>query len=144
VLPAFVLTGCGTKFSTQRGIEEDPPVQIIEPQEPAAPTRPAIEPTATVPPSEPIQSLPAVTDLRDQAARAAAASDHSRAIGLLLRALRVSPNDPQTYYELASNHLALNQPQQALQIARRGLSFNPTDSQRESLERLVARSEATL
>lgn len=147
VLPALLLTGCGSKFSTQRSVEKETPVQVIEPPAPPAPVepaRPAIEPTATVPPSEPLRSLPAAISLRDQAARASAANDHSRAIGLLLRALRVSPDDPQTFYDLASSHLKLNQPQEALQIARRGLSLNPTNTQRESLERLVARSEATL
>jgi len=147
VLPALLLTGCGSKFSTQRSVEKGTPVQVIEPPAPPAPVepaRPAIEPTATVPPSEPLRSLPAAISLRDQAARASAANDHSRAIGLLLRALRVSPDDPQTYYDLASSHLKLNQPREALQIARRGLSLNPTNTQRESLERLVARSEATL
>ena len=144
ILCTFLLTACGTRYATQPGIEEESPVQVIEPPAPATPVRPTIEPTATLPPPEPLQSLPAAVDLRDQAARATAASDHSRAIGLLERALRVSPNDPQTFYDLAKSHLALKQPQQALQLARRGLSLNPTAAQRESLEQLVARSQATL
>ena len=147
MLPALLLTSCGTKFSTPPNIEQKPPVQVIEPPPPpppVEPTRPTIEPTATVPPPKPIQSLPAAVALRNQAASATAAKDHSRAIGLLERALRVSPNDPQTFYDLANNHLALKQPQQALQLARRGLSLNPTNSQRDSLEELVARSQAML
>ena len=143
-LPAFLLTACGTKYATKPIIEQEPPVQVIEPPAPVEPARPSIEPTATVPPIEPLQSLPAVVALRDQAARATAAKDHSRAIGLLERALRVSPDDPQTFYDLANNHLALKQPEQALQLARRGLSLNPTNTQRGSLEQLIARSEAML
>ena len=145
LLPALLLTACGTKFSTRPDIvEEAPPVQVIEPAPPVKPSRPAIEPTVTAPPPAPLQSLPAVVSLRDQAASASAANDHSRAIGLLERALRVSPDDPQTFYDLARSHLALKQPQQAIQIARRGLSLNPTNAQRDSLEQLVARSEAML
>ncbi len=144
LLPALLLTACGTRYSTMPRIEQEPPVQVIEPPAPVEPVRPSIEPTATVPPVEPLQSLPAVVALRDQAARATAANDHSRAIGLLERALRVSPDDPQTFYDLANSHLALKQPEQALQLARRGLSLNPTSTQRDSLEQLAARSEAML
>lgn len=123
---------------------EDRPAPAIEQPKTVEPARPTIEPTATVPPPQPVQSLPAAVALRDQAASATAANDHRRAIGLLERALRVSPNDPQTFYDLASSHLAMKQPQQALQLARRGLTLNPTNAQREALQQLATRSEAML
>lgn len=142
LLLCVFLTACGTKFSTPPRIEDRP--VVVEQPKPAEPARPTIEPTATVPPPQPVQSLPAAVALRDQAANAAAANDHRRAIGLLERALRVSPNDPQTFYDLASSHLAMKQPQQALQLARRGLTLNPTNAQREALQRLATQSEAML
>lgn len=108
------------------------------------PLRPIIEPTATQPPPLPTSSLPAAVALRDQAKVAAAANDYSRAIGLLERALRISPDDPQTFYDLASNHLAMDQPREALQLARRGLALNPTNAQREALQQLATRSQALL
>jgi len=147
LLPALVLTACGTKFATPRSVGQEPPIRVIEPPAPvtpAAPVRPTIEPTATIPPPEPLQSLPAAINLRNEATRASDASDHLRAIGLLERALRISPNDPQIFYDLANNHLAMKRPEQALQLARRGLSLNPTNTQRDSLEQLAARSEAML
>ncbi len=141
IASALLLSACGTKYTN--GDPSSPePVQptIVEPE----PTRPQIKPTTTVPPIEAVKSLPAAVALRDQAAVATAADDHARAIGLLERALRISPNDPQTFYELALSHLTMKQPQQALQLARRGLSLNPTTEQRIKLERLTASSESML
>ncbi len=146
LLPALLLTGCGTKYTVERP-EGNPPVRVIETPEPIEPVeqpRPRIAPTTINPPVEAVQSLPAAVALRDQAAVATSANDHPRAIGLLERALRISPNDPQTFYELALNHLAMQQPQQALQLARRGLTLNPTTAQRQALERLTARSQSML
>ncbi len=96
------------------------------------------------PPLEAVRSLPAAIALRDQAANATAADNHSRALGLLERALRISPDDPLTFQALAQSHLAMNQPGQALQLARRGLSLNPTNAQRDSLMALVEKCQAML
>jgi len=118
--------------------------------EPVVIQQPRIEPevdiatTATTPRVEVVQSLPAVAALREQATIASTASDHARAIGLLERALRIAPGDPQTFYDLASNHLALKQPQQAMQLARRGLTLNPNNNQRDALQELVTRSQSML
>ncbi len=146
LVTALLLAGCGTKYTVDRP-EPSPPVrdtETPEPVEPVKPARPQITPTTIKPPAEAIQSLPAAVALRDQAEVATSANDHARAIGLLERALRISPNDPQTFYELALNHLAMQQPQQALQLARRGLTLNPTTLQRQALERLTARSQSML
>ncbi len=142
---SLFISACGTKYITQPPTLEDRP-PLLSGGQPSAtePARPTIEPTATLPPPSPAQSLPAAVALRDQATAATNASDYTRAIGLLERALRISPNDPQTFYDLASNHLSTDQPQQALQLARRGLTLNPTNAQRDALEDLIARSQANL
>lgn len=140
----ILLTACGTKYASKPQVEQPPEVPAIESPKPAEPASPVIEPTVTVTPTEAQESLPAVVALRDQASVAASANDHLRSIGLLERALRISPNDVQTFYDLAKNHLALNQPQQALQLARRGLTLNPSNAQREALTELVSRSQAQL
>lgn len=143
----FFVSACGPRYITDAPTPETlPPLLNGEqptPSEPE-PLRPIIEPTATLPPPLPTQSLPAAVALRDQAKVATTANDYSRAIGLLERALRISPDDPQTFYDLASNLLAMNQPQEALQLARRGLSLNPTAVQRSELEQLVSRSQAMM
>jgi len=107
----------------------------------AEPSRPAIEPTVADLPDISVQSSPAVIELRNQATIATRASDHTRAIGLLERALRIQPNDPQTYHDLAVNHLALDRPQQALQLARKGLRLSPNQVQFDALNDIVDRSE---
>jgi Flp pilus assembly protein TadD len=80
--------------------------------------------------------------LREQAASAADAGNHQRAIGLLERALRISPQDPETFIALARNNMAMDQMQQAIQLARRGLSLNPTDAQRQTLQRIEQQAQA--
>ncbi len=143
------VTACASKYVTEPPTVADrPPLLSGDPQPPIEPAlntpgRSSIEP-ATLPPRIPAPTLPAAVNLRDQAANASAAGDHTRAVGLLERALRISPEDAQTYHDLASNHLAMNQPQQALQLARRGLTLNPTNPQRSALEQLVSRSQASL
>ncbi len=141
------ISACGTKYITEppTPVSSPPPLsgEQSAPAEPK-PLRPSIEPTATQPPPLPTPSLPAAVSLRDQAKVATAANDYSRAIGLLERALRISPDDPQTFYDLANNHLAMDQPQEALQLARRGLALNPTYAQRQALQKLATRSQALL
>lgn len=141
VLPCLLLSACGTKYSTGPATQIE--VEPVEPQ-PVEPARPQIRPTTSAPPTQAVQSLPAAVSLRQQAEVATSANDHQRAIGLLERALRISPNDPQTFYNLALNYLAMNQAQQALQLARRGLTLNPTVDQRRALQALADRSEAML
>ena len=146
VIPCLILTACGTKYSSTKPVSK-PDIPVIKTPTtvtPSEPPTPVIEPTTSVPPDETVQSLPAAIALRDQASIATTAKDYPRAIGLLERALRISPDDPQTFYALAQNHLAMQQPQQALQLARRGLTLNPTNAQRQALETLASQSEAAL
>lgn len=89
-------------------------------------------------------SLPAAQRMRQLASAEGEKGEYRRAVALLERALRISPRDPETYYELARNHMLLGDPAQALQLARRGLSLSPTPEQRTRLEQLVDESRAAL
>ena len=138
----FTLSGCASQYSSDRRQQQPTAQPAIDPviEEPA---RPVILPTTTTAPSEPVRSLPAAKALRDQATNASESGQHQKAIGLLERALRISPQDPETFIALAQNNIAMEQPQQAMQLARRGLSLNPTQQQRQSLQRIVDQAQAT-
>ncbi len=144
------MAACGTKYSRAPVAPPAPtPTQpVVEtPLLPVAPEEPAvqlIQPTTSTPPVDAVRSLPAAIALRNQAASATEALNHQRAIGLLERAIRISPDDPRTYQDLAGNHLAMNRPAQALDLVRRGLSLNPTAGQRQSLLDLAERCRALL
>jgi len=144
VIPVVLtLSACATQYSSDRdGWSRQPAHQQTTEPVIEEPQRPIILPTATTAPAEPIRSLPAAISLREQAANASATGDHQKAIGLLERALRISPQDPDTFIALAQNNLAMNQPQQAMQLARRGMSTNPTETQRRSLQGIVDRAQA--
>jgi len=141
----FSLSGCATQYSSDRdGWRRQPLEQpTIEPVI-EEPKRPVILPTTTRAPAEPIRSLPAATALRDRATAASDNGEHRKAIGLLERALRISPQDPETFIALAENNLAMDQPRQAMQLARRGLSLNPTVTQRQSLQNIIELAQAQL
>lgn len=144
-----LLTACGTKYSSPQ-VSTPQPVELPPPPLPAedipvaaTPETPVIRPTRRTD-TEEARSLPAAISLRDQAKVAAGNDDHSRAIGLLERAIRISPSDPATFEALAESHLAMNRPAQALELTRRALNLNPTIEQRISLEALARRCEAML
>lgn len=150
----FAASGCASQYSTDReswrsGPMEQPGSEPVTGPGSDADTgtvseapRPVILPTATTAPAEPVRSLPAATALRDRATTASVAGDHRKAISLLERALRISPQDPETFLALAQNNLAMDQPEQAIQLARRGLTLNPTDRQRQTLQNLVEQAQA--
>ncbi len=143
----ILISGCGVKYSTGGVPTASSPRPA--PTEQAPPAAPVPEPVApAIRPDSPTvstaRSLPAAVALRDQAASATEASNYSRAIGLLERAIRVSPRDPATYQALAENHLALNQPAQALQIVRRALVLDPDAQQYEKLIELEQQCMALL
>lgn len=60
----------------------------------------------------------------------------------LERALRISPNDADIYYQLATVRLQQDNPVQAEQLARRGLSLSRDEDQREGLHALIDSSQA--
>jgi tetratricopeptide (TPR) repeat protein len=137
------LAACATQYSTDReALRQQSTQQPVSEPVVEEPPRPVILPSATTTPAEPVRSLPAAIALRERADLAAEGGEHQKAIGLLERALRISPQDPLTYIALAGNNLAMNQSQQAMQLARRGLSLNPTDAQRQSLQNIVDQAQA--
>ncbi len=146
-----MLASCGTKYSTTQPAPTRQPVELPPP--PPLPTEeiptqelpePAVIRPTRKPDIEEARSLPAAISLRDQAKVAAGNDDHSRAIGLLERAIRISPSDPATFEALAESHLAMNRPAQALELTRRALNLNPNIEQRISLQALARRCEAQL
>jgi len=141
VITVALLGACTTGPSKSRKRPQPEPVR--KPPEIVQPTRPVIRPTESRLPEVTVQrSSPAVIELRKQAALATRANDQRRAIGLLERALRIQPDDPQTYHDLAFNHLSLNRPQQAMQLARKGLRLSPSQSQRDALIGILNQSES--
>lgn len=102
------------------------------------------QPKSSLQASEPAKSLPAATRIRQLASAEGEKGDYKRAIALLERALRISPRDPETYYELARHYLLMEEPAQALQLAQRGLSLKPSLDQRHRLEQLVDDCRAKL
>lgn len=140
----IALSGCASQYASDRGPFERQPAQQPGDELLEEPPRPVILPSATTAPAEPVRSLPAAMALREQAGSAADAGNHQQAISLLERALRISPQDPETFIALAQNNMAMDQMQQAMQLARRGLTLNPTGSQRQTLQRIVDEAQAAL
>lgn len=150
-----LLSACGTKFSNPSPSSTSGPPDANAPSlsqsaeeagtSPAAPTTvsPAIQPSS-IPQADTPRSLPAAIALREQAAQASEAANYSRAIGLLERAIRISPSDPATFLALAENHLGEHRPQQALELTRRALTLDPTLEQQLALEALQQRCLALL
>lgn len=79
----------------------------------------------------------AAASLRGQARAAVADGDNDKAIRYLERALRIAPREAQTYYDFANVRLNQQRPEEALQLARRGLGMHPNLSLRNDLEQLV-------
>ncbi len=110
--------------------DSEPQEALVVPQRPEGQIQSSkLEPTPA--------SLPAAQRMRQLATAQGEKGEYRAAVALLERALRISPRDPETYYELARNHLLLENPSQALQLAQRGLSLNPSPDQRTRLEDLV-------
>jgi len=102
------------------------------------------QPKAYLPATSAATSLPAAQRMRQLASAEGEKGEYRSAVALLERALRISPRDPETYYELARNHLLLDNPAQAMQLAQRGLSHSPNADQRARLEQLVEDCRAAL
>lgn len=108
-------------------IENQPQEALLVPQ----------QPQNTLPATQAPKSLPAAQRMRQLASAEGEKGEYKRAIALLERALRISPRDPETYYQLARNHLLMDDPAQALQLAQRGLSLKPVPELRSRLEQLL-------
>ncbi len=86
----------------------------------------------------------AAAGLRSQARAAVADGDSEKAIRYLERALRIAPREAQTYYDFANVRLNQQRPEEALQLARRGLGMRPDLSLRNDLEQLLQLSNDRL
>ena len=128
-----LLTGCITEQPTPRTNPlppTRPPVQTA-PRQPAPyppyPSQPLPQPTPTPAPAQPgapSHTQPSVTlALQDEAQRAATAGDLSKATQILERAIRIEPDRPELWIELARVHLKEGNPAQAEQFARKALLF---------------------
>ena len=150
VLLLFGLNGCVT-------IDPLPPVPMPDARPSVPGEQPDTDVKQTYPQPEPaeqeekvaiatpesVNRLPqkkqqsAAASLRNQARAAVADGDNERAIRYLERALRIAPRAAQTYYDFANVRLNQQRPEQALQLARRGLSMHPGLYLRNDLEQLV-------
>lgn len=99
-----------------------------QPQYPQ-PTQPAPQPIPQTPaPVQPQQPQPkpqstVTLALQDEAQRAATAGDLPKAIQILERAIRIQPDSPTLWIELARCHLKEGNTAQAEQFARKALLF---------------------
>jgi cytochrome c-type biogenesis protein CcmH/NrfG len=139
IVAAFValLAGCVTEeqappsHPASRSPYPAPPPQTA-PRQPAPspypyPTQPAPQP-APAPAPQPDRAQPrtqssATLALQDEAQRAATAGDLSKATQILERAIRIEPDRPELWIELARVHLKEGNPAQAEQFARKALLF---------------------
>ena len=157
LLLAVSLSGCIT-------IDPLPPVTDSNPAASNQRSEPEFEPTypqseaeergreerVAIATPESVNRLPqqrqqsAAAGLRSQARAAVADGDSEKAIRYLERALRIAPREAQTYYDFANVRLNQQRPDEALQLARRGLGMRPDLSLRNDLEQLVQLSTARL
>jgi hypothetical protein len=136
IVAAFVslLAGCVTEEQAppSRSPYPAPPPQTA-PRQPTPypypyPTQPAPQQPAPTPAPQPDRAQPRTQPsvtlaLQDEAQRAATAGDLSKATQILERALRIEPDRPELWIELARVHLKEGNPAQAEQFARKALLF---------------------
>ncbi|MDE1463180.1 tetratricopeptide repeat protein [Spartinivicinus poritis] len=91
-------------------------------------------------PDSGVSNNPAARRLIDRALEQRASGDLEAAAATLERALRVAPNDPEVYYELASIRLSQQNYAQAEQLARRGLSLTRDPGMRARLQSIIDQS----
>lgn len=134
LVAAFVslLAGCVTEEQAppSRSPYPAPPSQTA-PRQPTPypyPTQPVPQPTPSPAPPQPDRAQPRTQPsvtlaLQDEAQRAATAGDLSKAAQILERAIRIEPDRPELWIELARVHLKEGNPAQAEQFARKALLF---------------------
>jgi hypothetical protein len=128
-----VLAGCVSEQQTpypRTPVPVTTTPQTRPPQPPyPQPTQPAPQPIPQTPaPVQPQQPQPkpqstVTLALQDEAQRAATAGDLPKAIQILARAIRIQPDSPTLWIELARCHLKEGNTAQAEQFARKALLF---------------------
>lgn len=106
-----------------------PPASTVPEQVPIIESPQASGPTTTQP--QPKPASPVTLALQDESQRAAAAGDLPKAIQIIERAIRIQPDKPELWLDLARLHLKEGNPAQAEQFARKALLFT---GQRYDLE----------
>ncbi len=123
-LIATIISSCGVDYSPASFPPERYPPTPLPPigQPPTAPALP--EPSQQPAPPPTAQTQPASNLLLASAREQMQAGQPSRAAATLERALRIAPNDPYLWHELAQIRLAAGEWQQAIQLANksRGLA----------------------
>lgn len=114
-------------------------INMQQPPAPAgsasAPVPGNASPPATASTSEPVfvpepkaaHSSPAVIALLEDADSYQRQGDYKAAQSRIQRAQRISPRDPNVYYDLAKTHLQLEDYRLAEQVALKGLSYTQND-----------------
>jgi len=95
--------------SQDAAVEERPPVYNVSPSKPG--------------------SNSAVTSLLASADKQRQSGDYSRAAGTLERAVRISPRDPELYYQLAQVRYLQGNYHQTEQLCRKAISLAGSDKQ---------------
>lgn len=136
IVAAASLASCGVDYSPagfppdQRTRTQLPPLELPET---TVETPPALPEPVAAPAPPPIAQTPSAGKLllasaRDQLQR----GDTSRAAATLERALRITPNDPHLWHELARVRLAAGEWQQAIELANKSRVLAGDDQQLRS------------
>ena len=130
VASVVLLAGCVTEQpAPNRGPYPPAPPQTVPRQPTPYPLPyPTPAPQPTPAPAQPDRAQPRTQPsvtlaLQDEAQRAATAGDLSKATQILERAIRIEPDRPELWIELARVHLKEGNPAQAEQFARKALLF---------------------
>jgi tetratricopeptide (TPR) repeat protein len=133
IAAAFVslLAGCVTQEQAPPSRSPYPAPPQTAPRQPTPypyPTQPAPQAAPAPVPAQPDRAQPRTQPsvtlaLQDEAQRAATAGDLSKATQILERAIRIEPDRPELWIELARVHLKEGNPAQAEQFARKALLF---------------------
>lgn len=129
----IVLAGCVSEQQTPYPRAPVPVTSTTQTRPPQSqypqPTQPVPQPIPQTPaPVQPQQPQPkpqstVTLALQDEAQRAATAGDLPKAIQILERAIRIQPDSPTLWIELARCHLKEGNTAQAEQFARKALLF---------------------
>ncbi|WP_461538752.1 tetratricopeptide repeat protein [Spongorhabdus nitratireducens] len=111
ILMALVLTGCASQIQVQQA--------------------------DSWPGRENIEASAAITALVQQASTQRQEGLYREAIYTLERALRIAPNEPLIYQQMAWTRFEQQRLQEAEQLARRGISLSRSPAQREQFEILL-------
>lgn len=145
LLATLVVSSCGVDYApagfppeprtrTTLPPFEQPPTTTTHAELPEPEQAPAPPPAAAVPTASKLLLASAQEQMQ--------AGDTSRAAATLERALRIAPNDPYLWHQLAQIRLAAGEWQQAIELANksRGLSGDDTELRQKNSDIIAAAS----